>query len=163
MGKRLTSLILGVVLTCSISLPVFAEDIDTRNDIGKLKTIEDLKELNGKKENLKTENGQVFLSGELSEKKAPSEAAAREFLEKNKETFGITNTSKELRVIETKKDDLGNTFIKFAQVIDEIPVEDSFINICFDNSGVISSANGKIEDNKSITELGTKTFLNLMQ
>lgn len=163
MGKRLTSLILGVVLTCSISLPVFAEDIDTRNDIGKLKTIEDLKELNGKKENLKTknlktENGQVFLSGELSEKKVPSEAAAREFLEKNKETFGITNTSKELRVIETKKDDLGNTFIKFAQVIDEIPVEDSFINICFDNSGVISSANGKIEDNKSITELGTKNI-----
>ena len=63
-----------------------------------------------------------------------------------------------MRVIETKKDDLGNTFIKFAQVIDEIPVEDSFINICFDNSGVISSANGKIEDNKSITELGTKNI-----
>jgi len=120
-----------------------AKNLDKAKTIGKLKNL-------GKAElKLMEKDGQVFLSGTLSKKEVPGERAATKFLEENKTLFGIDSVDDNLKVIEVEKDDMGDTFVKYAQVIDGIQVDDSFINVHFDENKVISSVNGNLEENKT--------------
>lgn len=104
---------------------------------------------------LSKESGQVFLSGKLSQKQIAGEKAATKFLEENKHIFGMESISEDLKVAEVKKDDIGETYVKFVQVIKGTKVKDSLINVHFDKNGNIVSVNGKFQKNKIIEAMGT--------
>ncbi|MGN9163281.1 M4 family metallopeptidase [Clostridium sulfidigenes] len=156
MGKKLISLILGLSLTCTVSAPAFAAELKVDKEAKKVQAIEKLEKLSDETVELKENDGQVFLSGELSDKKVPSESSATKFLQENKDIFGIDNAKEELKVLEVNKDDIGDTFVKFAQVIEGTEVDNSLINVHYDKNGVIVSVNGNLEENKEITTLGSK-------
>lgn len=158
MGKKLISLILGLSLTCTVSAPAFAAELKVDKEAKKVQAIEKLEKLSDETVELKENDGQVFLSGELSDKEVPGEGSATKFLEENKEIFGIDNTKEELKVVEVNKDDIGDTFVKFAQVIEGTEVDNSIINVHYDKNGVIVSVNGNLEENKEITTLGSKVI-----
>ncbi len=158
MGKKLISLILGLSLTCTVSAPAFAAELKVDKEAKKVQAIEKLEKLSDETVELKENDGQVFLSGELSDKEVPGEGSATKFLEENKELFGIDNTKEELKVVEVNKDDIGDTFVKFAQVIEGTEVDNSLINVHYDKNGVIVSVNGSLEENKEITTLGSKVI-----
>ncbi len=158
MGKKLISLILGLSLTCTVSAPAFASELEVDKETKKVQAIEKLEKLSDETVELKENDGQVFLSGELSDKEVPGEGSATKFLEENKELFGIDNTKEELKVVEVNKDDIGDTFVKFAQVIEGTEVDNSLINVHYDKNGVIVSVNGNLEENKEITTLGSKVI-----
>lgn len=158
MGKKLISLILGLSLTCTVSAPAFAAELEVDKETKKVQAIEKLEKLSDETVELKENDGQVFLSGELSDKEVPGEGSATKFLEENKELFGIDNTKEELKVVEVNKDDIGDTFVKFAQVIEGTEVDNSLINVHYDKNGVIVSVNGNLEENKEITTLGSKVI-----
>ncbi len=158
MGKKLISLILGLSLTCTVSAPAFAAELKVDKEAKKVQAIEKLEKLSDETVELKENDGQVFLSGELSDKEVPGEGSATKFLEENKELFGIDNTKEELKVVEVNKDDIGDTFVKFAQVIEGTEVDNSLINVHYDKNGVIVSVNGNLEENKEITTLGSKVI-----
>jgi len=156
MGKKLISLILGLSLTCTVSAPAFAAELKVDKEAKKVQAIEKLEKLSDETVELKENDGQVFLSGELSDKKVPGESSATKFLQENKDIFGIDNAKEELKVVEVNKDDIGDTFVKFAQVIEGTEVDSSLINVHYDKNGVIVSVNGNLEENKEITTLGSK-------
>lgn len=156
MGKKLISLILGLSLTCTVSAPAFAAELKVDKEAKKVQAIEKLEKLSDETVELKENDGQVFLSGELSNKKIPGESSATKFLQENKDIFGIDNAKEELKVVEVNKDDIGDTFVKFAQVIEGTEVDNSLINVHYDKNGVIVSVNGNLEENKEITTLGSK-------
>jgi len=158
MGKKLISLILGLSLTCTVSAPAFAAELEVDKETKKVQAIEKLEKLSDETVELKENDGQVFLSGELSDKEVPGEGSATKFLEENKELFVIDNTKEELKVVEVNKDDIGDTFVKFAQVIEGTEVDNSLINVHYDKNGVIVSVNGNLEENKEITTLGSKVI-----
>ncbi len=158
MGKKLISLILGLSLTCTVSAPAFAAELKVDKEAKKVQAIEKLEKLSDETVELKENDGQVFLSGELSDKKVPSESSATKFLQENKDIFGIDNAKEEVKVVEVNKDDIGDTFVKFAQVIEGTEVDNSLINVHYDKNGVIVSVNGNIEENKEITTLGSKVI-----
>ncbi|WP_346868459.1 MULTISPECIES: M4 family metallopeptidase [unclassified Clostridium] len=158
MGKKLISLILGLSLTCTVSAPAFAAELKVDKEAKKVQAIEKLEKLSDETVELKENDGQVFLSGELSNKKVPGEGSATKFLQENKDIFGIDNAKEELKVVEVNKDDIGDTFVKFAQVIEGTEVDNSLINVHYDKNGVIVSVNGNIEENKEITTLGSKVI-----
>jgi len=158
MGKKLISLILGLSLTCTVSAPAFAAELKVDKEAKKVQAIEKLEKLSDETVELKENDGQVFLSGELSDEEVPGEGSATKFLEENKELFGIDNTKEELKVVEVNKDDIGDTFVKFAQVIEGTEVDNSLINVHYDKNGVIVSVNGNLEENKEITTLGSKVI-----
>ncbi|WP_346897502.1 M4 family metallopeptidase [Clostridium sp. UBA7503] len=156
MGKKLISLILGLSLTCTVSAPAFAAELKVDKEAKKVQAIEKLEKLSDETVELKENDGQVFLSGELSDKKVPGESSATKFLQENKDIFGIDNAKEELKVLEVNKDDIGDTFVKFAQVIEGTEVDNSLINVHYDKNGVIVSVNGNLEEDKEITTLGSK-------
>ncbi len=158
MGKKLISLILGLSLTCTVSAPAFATELKVDKEAKKVQAIEKLEKLSDETVELKENDGQVFLSGELSNKKVPGESSATKFLQENKDIFGIDNAKEELKVVEVNKDDIGDTFVKFAQVIEGTEVDNSLINVHYDKNGVIVSVNGNLEENKEITTLGSKVI-----
>lgn len=158
MGKKLISLILGLSLTCTVSAPAFATELKVDKEAKKVQAIEKLEKSSDETVELKENDGQVFLSGELSDKKVPSESSATKFLQENKDIFGIDNAKEELKVVEVNKDDIGDTFVKFAQVIEGTEVDNSLINVHYDKNGVIVSVNGNLEENKEITTLGSKVI-----
>jgi len=158
MRKRITSIILSAVITCSISIPVFAEEVNAGKELDKGQAIKKLENLSKKELKLSEKDGQVFLSGKLSHEKVPGENAAIKFLEENKAVFGIDSVKDELKLLEVKKDDIGYTSVKFVQVIDGTEVEGSLMNVHFDENGVIVSVNGNLEENKKIESLGKNTI-----
>jgi len=158
MGKRLISLILGLALTCTVSAPAFAEEAKVDKEEKKVQAIEKLEKLSEETLELNENDGQVFLSGKLSDEEVPGESSATKFLEENKELFGIDSVKEELKVVEVKKDDIGDTFVKFAQVIDGTEVDNSLMNVHYDEKGVIVSVNGNLEESKEITTLGSNVI-----
>ncbi len=158
MRKRITSIILSAVITCSISIPVFAEEVNTGKELDKGQAIKKLENLSEEELKLSEKDGQVFLSGKLSHEKIPGENAAIKFLEENKAVFGIDSVKDELKLLEVKKDDIGHTSVKFVQVIDGTEVEGSLMNVHFDENGVIASVNGNLEENKDVKSLGKNTI-----
>jgi len=155
--KKYIALVLSLCLACSISVPTYAADVVPGKD-NKVQAIEKLDKVSNEDIKLSEKDGQVFLSGELSTSKVPSEKNATKFLDENKVLFEIDSASKDLKVIEVKKDDIGYTNVKYVQVIDGIEVLDSCITVHFDKDGVIKSINGKLNENKTITRLGNKTI-----
>jgi len=130
------------------------ETIDKFEVFDRNKTIYENKNLVSSNVKLRKESGQVFLSGKLSQKQIAGEKSATKFLEENKHIFGMESTSEDLKVAEVKKDDIGETYVKFVQVIKGTKVKNSLINVHFDKNGNIVSVNGKFQKNKIIEAMG---------
>ena len=158
MRKRLISGVLSLILTLSLSTTALAEELKVEVEKEKVQAIEKLENLSDEELNLREENGQVFLSGKLSNEKVPGEEAAVKFLEENKALLGIDDVNKELKILDIVKDELGYTTIKFVQVIEGIEVEGTLMNVHFDENGIIVSVNGNLEENKEVKELGSENI-----
>ncbi|WP_418223302.1 hypothetical protein [Clostridium isatidis] len=156
MGKRIISFLVSFALVTSISVPSFANENNIEEIEKVIQTEECLESIAAEDVKIKDEDGQIFISGELSEKLVPGENSASSFLEDNKAFFDIENVNSDLQVLEVITDEIGDTFVKYGQVIDGIQVKDSYINVHFNKEGTILSVNGKIEKNKNITNLGNE-------
>ncbi|WP_456271282.1 M4 family metallopeptidase [Bacillus sp. AK031] len=83
-----------------------------------------------------------FVTGELSQKKVKTDKDARGFLKANKGTFKI-NPDKKLKLLETKKDEVGMTHFTYQPVIQNIPINKSKVMVHVDKSGNIVAVNGE--------------------
>jgi len=154
--KKLIFIFISFTLLSSISIPLSGKELDPKQNLGKIQTIQKLKTLSNGNLKLSEKGGQVFISGKLASKQVAGEKSASKFLQENKSLFGIDNATDELKTVEVKKDDIGHTYVKLAQLIKGTKVFGSLINVNFDKNGVIVSANGKLEKNKSVITLGNK-------
>ena len=159
MREKLISILLCLALVVwSVPAPAFAAEPEPVKNLDRLQTIEKLNKLSDGKLKLNVNNGRIFISGKLSQKQTAGENSAAKFLEENKDLFGIDNTADELKAVEINKDELGDTFVKYAQYINGVQVYGNLINVHFNKDGVIVSANGKVEKNRNITVIGNKTI-----
>ncbi|MBU3111007.1 M4 family metallopeptidase [Clostridium lacusfryxellense] len=154
--KRFICIFISLALLSSMPVSISAKELNPKQNSGKVQTIQKLNSLSKGKLKLNEKGGQVFISGNLANKQITGEKSARKFLEENKPLFGIDNVTDDLKAVEVKKDDIGHTYVKFAQVIKGIKVKGNLINVNFDKSGTIVSVNGKFEKNKSVTTLGNR-------
>ncbi|MBL4931964.1 M4 family metallopeptidase [Clostridium paridis] len=156
MKKKILSFLLSITVICSVPISISAKEVTTTTNLGEVQT--SFKLANGKEGSIRLnrKNGQVFLSGKLSDKQVPGEKSALKFLDDNKALLGIDSTSNDLKIADINKDKNGDTYVKFAQIINGVKVNNSIINVHFDKDGVISSINGKLQKNKTITTLGSK-------
>lgn len=154
MKKRLLSFLLVFILICFFSPFSFAEGKDPGKNQDRVRAIENLEKASGGEIDLTEKDGQIFLSGKLSDKQAKGGASALQFLDENKALFGLDDVSKELKQTETVTDEIGHTFVKYIQTIKGIEVEGTSLNVHYDDNGTIVSVNGRIIENKDITHLG---------
>ncbi|AAK80247.1 Zn-dependent metalloprotease [Clostridium acetobutylicum] len=158
MGKKILSAFIVLTSVMLYSAPIYAEKAATSTETSQytqmLNVVKKIENINGEKIKFQQNNGQVFIAGKLSKKKVPSEKEATQFLEDNKQIFGIDSAQNELKPISTKKDSNGDTFVRFNQVINGVSVKDRILNVHFDKNGTVVSVNGTIEKNKTVTRLG---------
>ncbi|MDF2947351.1 MAG: Extracellular neutral metalloprotease, fused to ChW-repeat [Bacillales bacterium] len=84
----------------------------------------------------------------------PDEKSAKIFIEENKSSLGVSDVTKELKLVETKRDEIGHTFVKFSQIINGIPVYGNNITVHYDQNGKVKNINGKLDKNKVIKTVG---------
>jgi Zn-dependent metalloprotease len=157
LNKKIISILLSLSIVSYLTITTYAKEPTAEKKIDNLQSIINLRALSKSSLKLSEKNGQIFLSGNLSKKLVPGENAAIQFLEENKQLFGIENTKSELKPTEIKKDNLGGTFVRLAQIINGVKLEGNLVNVYFNKSGIITSVSGKLEKNKSITKLGSKS------
>lgn len=159
MNKRVTAIVMTAIVTVSCltlgsGKAARAAVKDKRQEI-----ISKLQEVSGSSFKIRAEkkNGNyTFVSGKLSSKKLAGTGEALKFLDENKELFGLSGTNN-LKMLETSKDSLGYTRVKFAQLIDGEEVKDREVSVYFDNTGVVSNVVGNLEtDALKVTKLGGK-------
>lgn len=160
MAKKLIAILLALLSVTSTSVPIYAKEANTSKSqiIEVTDKLEKLRSLSEGKLKFQQKDGQVFFAGKLSKKSVPGNEAAIQFLEDNKQLFGIDDVKSELQIVDLRKDSKGDTFIRFNQVINGISVKDKQLNIHFDKNGTIVSVNGKIEKDKSIEKLGSNNL-----
>jgi len=61
MGKKLISLILGLSLTCTVSAPAFAAELEVDKETKKVQAIEKLEKLSDETVELKENDGSLFI------------------------------------------------------------------------------------------------------
>lgn len=152
MNKKFLSAFLCLTLVITSSIPALGMD-QKRASLAQEKSIENSNEYAQKP---KEKDGQVFLSGKLSKRQVASKDSAIKYLQENKDLLPIENIDENLEVVETKKDELGGTFVTFQQTVKGIKLKDKFIKVYFSKDGVISSITGELDKNKEITYLGNK-------
>lgn len=118
--------------------PDIAEDAD-RVDQG-IKTADFL---------IENQSQQIFFSGKLSPPQVPGEETAKMFLQEQKLAIGLSDDV-ELEVVEIRTDEINNTHVRFAQVVDGIKVEKDSLSVHFDETGVITSVTGALTAVQSI-------------
>ena len=70
-------------------------------------------------------------------------------LSKKKQDIGLADDT-ELEVVEVRTDEINNTHVKFAQMVDGIKVENNSLSVHFDETGVITSVTGALTAIQSI-------------
>ena len=98
---------------------------------------------------------QIFLSGELSTPQMPGAEAAKTFLQEKKQAIGLADDT-ELAVVEVRTDEINNTHVKFAQVVDGIKVENNSLSVHFDETGIITSVTGALTAIQSIEKTASE-------
>ena len=98
---------------------------------------------------------QIFFSGELSPPQVPGEEAAKTFLQEKKQDIGLADDT-ELEVVEVRTDEINNTHVKFAQMVDGIKVENNSLSVHFDETGVITSVTGALTAIQSIEKTASE-------
>ena len=89
-------------------------------------------------------NGELFISGILSDKKTPSVKEALTFLDQNKTIIGLNNVFSDFKDAKLTVDNAGFTHIKLKQYISGLPVEDKQITLHFNKEGIITSVTGNV-------------------
>ncbi|MCB2293547.1 M4 family metallopeptidase [Clostridium algoriphilum] len=87
-------------------------------------------------------NGQLFISGILSDKKSPSEKEALKFLEQNKVILGLGNVTNNFKNAKITIDSAGYTHVKLHQYLSGSPVEGKQLTVHFNKEGIITSVSG---------------------
>ncbi|WP_042357438.1 M4 family metallopeptidase [Bacillus rubiinfantis] len=96
-------------------------------------------------------NVPLFVKERMAEKfSSSSPANALNYLKKKENQTGIKNPDKNLKVKDTKKDQLGMTHVRFNQSVNGIPVEGSEVIVHFNKNDEVVSVNGRI--NQTLTE-----------
>lgn len=154
MGKKFLSLFLSLSLMVSMPIAVPTRALESTIDINKEQVIDNLNKLSNGKLKISEEDGQVFISGKLSDKLIAGEKSSAKFLDENKSLFKIDNIKNDLKAVIVDGDELGYTHVKYVQVINGVEVEGGFINVHFDDQGVLVSVSGKLKENKNVEKLG---------
>ncbi|MBU3180998.1 M4 family metallopeptidase [Clostridium psychrophilum] len=89
-------------------------------------------------------NGELFISGILSDPKTPSVKEALTFLDQNKTIIGLNNIFSDFKDAKIIVDNAGFTHIKLYQYISGLPVEDKQITVHFNKGGIITSVTGNV-------------------
>lgn len=152
MKRKAIVVILSLLLVFNLYSPVSAEISvpDIRSS-----RLEELNYLSNGQLSYYKKDGQVFLSGKLSDKNVSGTESTSEFLEKNKSLLGLNNTDNELKIAGTQKGQNGDTYIKYLQTIDGLEVYGHTLTVHIDKSGIVRSVNGDIEKNTTVTALGS--------
>jgi len=77
---------------------------------------------------------------------ATPEEAARSFLSVHGNAFGLTDESKDLKVVKSKKADRGRKFVRFQQKYNDIPVIGAELIVQMDAADNILSVSGEVLD-----------------
>ncbi|OPJ60750.1 M4 family metallopeptidase [Clostridium oryzae] len=149
--KKSISIFLSLALLSSV--PAYAKNIGTLKNG---QAIDNDKKIAANNININKKSGQLFISGRLSGKQTASKKTAINFLEKNKNLLSVDNPYSDLKFEKSQKDDTGDTFVKFAQVINGVKVENSSINVHFDKDGSVASINGNTTSTEKVESLGNK-------
>ena len=133
---------LGFAATTSSATATRATSNSTQNNL-----LNNLKKYN--KSNVQVaenneSNGELFISGILSDKKTPSVKEALTFLDQNKTIIGLNNIFSDFKDAKTIVDNVGFTHIKLNQYISGLPVEDKQITVHFNKKGIITSVTGNV-------------------
>lgn len=163
MNKKITALIASFVMLVSTATSYGSyTKVNAKDPDVKAQLISKLQEKSEGKLKLEVSNQnghQIFMSGKLSDKKVPSADEAINFIEKNKVLLDFKGTKNDLKVLETSKDELGYTHVKFAQLFAGDEIKDRVITVHFDRDGYIVNLTGNIENKiNTITKLGTKNI-----
>jgi len=164
--KRLLSLVLTVILVASLGFNVSAKgESPDKNQmaIKKGEAIQRLKDLSGGKVKVYTsENGQMFISGKLSDKsttKALNTLDALKQLEDNKAIFGLEDVYNSFKLLGQKVDELGFTHINLQQTLNGLPIEGKIMVVHYNKEGIVTAINGDVENKIStVTKLGSKSI-----
>ena len=98
---------------------------------------------------------QIFFFVVLSPPQVPGEEAAKTFLQEKKQDIGLADDT-ELEVVEVRTDEINNTHVKFAQMVDGIKVENKSLSVHFDETGVITSVTGALTAIQSIEKTASE-------
>ncbi len=158
--RKIISILLAVALAFSWSSFAFAEGEPSVKADAKTQAYTELKKASGGSLSCFMDDGQFFLSGKLSAAQTPGVSAAAKFLDTYKALFGIKSVDLELRASEPEKDGTGDTFVRFTQLINDVEVFGSLVNVHFDKDGTIVSVNGRVLQDKRITNLGSQRITN---
>lgn len=157
MGRKIVSLFAALVLLCTAPSLSLAQGADPKKPADKARAIEKLNSISNGDLSFSEKEGQYFLSGKLSGRQTAGTAAALRFLQDNAALFGIGSAADELARVKADKDG-GDTFIRFAQVIQGVQAEGYGLTVHFDRNGVVESVNGSLLADRTVTALG-KTVL----
>ncbi len=158
--RKIISILLAVALSISWSSFALADGETLPKVDSKTQAYMELKSVSDGSLSCFMENGQFFLSGKLSRAQTPGVNAAKKFLETYKALFGIKSVDLELKASQPEKDATGDTFVRFTQLISGIEVFGSLVNVHFDKDGTIVSVNGRVLQDKRITNLGSQRITN---
>nr|WP_243428169.1 M4 family metallopeptidase [Clostridium rhizosphaerae] len=88
----------------------------------------------------------IFISGKISDKVNVNNNDIVNYLEENKELFGLTNTTENFKISKIEKDELGYTKVKINQLIKGDQVKGKELVVHVDKDGIISNITGNIEN-----------------
>ncbi|PTX64579.1 bacillolysin/thermolysin/neutral peptidase B [Melghirimyces profundicolus] len=99
----------------------------------------------------------VFVSGKLEQEESSRAADALRFLDRHRDFFKMNRPERDLKVIQTEKDDRGFTHIRFQQMKNGIPVDGAVIAVHFDKENTVRTVNGHFRAAVDDAALDTNT------
>ncbi|WP_421385327.1 M4 family metallopeptidase [Bacillus salacetis] len=96
-----------------------------------------------------------FITGKLTEKKVKTEKDVQSFFKANSSVFNI-NPEKDLKLIDTKEDELGMTHFIYQPVIQNVPIAKAKVMVHTDREGNIEAVNGEFHSDAPSTIRQTK-------
>lgn len=165
MKTKLLSFVLTVSMIATLGFNVKAANYEPQGKQTADKRSEALQRLSSLSNgNLKfsseESNGQIFLSGRLSSANEVSVESVLNYLEQNKDIFGLENAKDNFQMVNKDKDELGYTHFKMQQTIKGLPIEGKTISVHYNNEGIVTALNGNVENKaKEITKLSNGNIL----
>jgi len=148
--KRTLSIIISLVMVTSCMTSVSAKEKNASLENGaKAKIIEKMKDKSGDKLKMSFHENKglnIFISGKISDKVNVNNNDIVNYLEQNKELFGLTNTTENFKISKVEKDELGYTKVKINQLIKGEQVKGKELVVHVDKDGIISNITGNIEN-----------------
>lgn len=163
MKKRLLALVLTVTLVTSLGMNVSAKVNPEVNNPGQNKKSETMQKISdlskGKEKFYIRENGQMFVSGKLSNTNAANgidSLYAMQHLNENKALFGLENVYDNFKIIREENDSIGFKHVTLQQTLNGLPIEGKIMVVHYNKAGEVTTINGDVENKiTSVKPLGT--------